>query len=347
MKKTEEKIRSLIGDFDPSIPPPSISPVPEGVRRPKWSVMIPTFNCANYLRQTLESVLSQDLGSEQMQIEVVDDCSTKDDPEAVVKEIGKGRVDFYRKPKNEGAIPNFNTCIERSRGELVHILHGDDYILPGFYETVSKSVGEHEDCALFATRVFFVTEDGVYTGISQRLEDLEKGPSSKISAFYGSLEASDYGIRCPFQFAGNVVRRSFYEKNGGFDLRLVHTADMEMWWRATRISKSMVSPQVLAAYRCFEGNDTSKLNKTGENLRDLERVILKMAHFDQNFSLKISQINLVNKAKHQAELFRRLGDLDSLKNTQKFIDVKCPKTILQTLTMKLAIRSRIKKFFGR
>jgi len=91
---------------------PAITPVPEDVRRPMWSVMIPVFNCANYLRQTLASVLAQDPGPERMQIEVVDDMSTKDDPEAVVREVGKGRVAFFRKPKNGGATANFNTwCI--------------------------------------------------------------------------------------------------------------------------------------------------------------------------------------------------------------------------------------------
>jgi GT2 family glycosyltransferase len=75
---------------------PQITPVPEGVHRPFWSVMIPTYNCANYLAQTLESVLAQDPGPERMQIEVIDDCSTKDDPEAVVREIGKGRVSFLQ-----------------------------------------------------------------------------------------------------------------------------------------------------------------------------------------------------------------------------------------------------------
>ena len=57
-----------------------ILPVPEGTPRPVWSVMIPTYNCAKYLRETLVSVLAQDPGPEQMQIEVVDDYSTKDEP---------------------------------------------------------------------------------------------------------------------------------------------------------------------------------------------------------------------------------------------------------------------------
>jgi len=114
----------------PSIP--QIDPVPEGTPRPFWSVMIPTFNCAKYLRQTLESVLAQDPGPGLMQIEVVDDVSTKDDPEAVVREIGKGRVQFYRNGQNLGAIRNFNGCVQRAKGHWVHILHGDDAVLPGF-----------------------------------------------------------------------------------------------------------------------------------------------------------------------------------------------------------------------
>jgi glycosyltransferase involved in cell wall biosynthesis len=46
--------------------------------RPLWSVMIPTFRCARFLRRTLDSVLSQDPGQDVMQIEVVDDCSNND-----------------------------------------------------------------------------------------------------------------------------------------------------------------------------------------------------------------------------------------------------------------------------
>src|SRR5262245_46178716 len=98
-----------------------ILPVRAGIIRPLWSVMIPTYNCAHYLERALESVLVQDPGSDHMQIEVVDDCSTTDDPEAVTQRVAKGRVLFHRNVKNQGAIRTFNTCIERSTGELVHI----------------------------------------------------------------------------------------------------------------------------------------------------------------------------------------------------------------------------------
>jgi cellulose synthase/poly-beta-1,6-N-acetylglucosamine synthase-like glycosyltransferase len=52
---------------------PIIPPAPENVSRPLWSVMISTYNCASYLRETLASVLAQDLGADIMQIVVIDD----------------------------------------------------------------------------------------------------------------------------------------------------------------------------------------------------------------------------------------------------------------------------------
>ena len=111
-----------------------IHPVSETTFRPLWSVMIPTYNCANYLRETLASVLAQDPGSDVMQIEVIDDCSTKDDPRAVVEELGKSRVEFYQQPQNVGYIKNFETCLQRSRSYLVHLLHGDDRLQVSFRE---------------------------------------------------------------------------------------------------------------------------------------------------------------------------------------------------------------------
>jgi cellulose synthase/poly-beta-1,6-N-acetylglucosamine synthase-like glycosyltransferase len=62
--------------FAEMLPRPLISGTEGLGTRPYWSVMIPTYNPrANYLEETLNKVLQQDPGPEQMQIEVVYDCS--------------------------------------------------------------------------------------------------------------------------------------------------------------------------------------------------------------------------------------------------------------------------------
>src|SRR5689334_23006227 len=99
-----------------------ITPCLDNEARPLWSVMIPTYNCARYLQETLANVLVQDPGSELMQIEVVDDHSI-DDPAAVVAQVGRGRVGFFQQQQNVGHTNNFATCLKRSRGRLVHLLH--------------------------------------------------------------------------------------------------------------------------------------------------------------------------------------------------------------------------------
>ncbi|MFX0196931.1 MAG: glycosyltransferase, partial [Candidatus Hodarchaeota archaeon] len=49
---------------------PRVGPVPEGIHRPFWSVMIPTYNCKHYLEEAFNSVLEQDPGPDEMQIAV-------------------------------------------------------------------------------------------------------------------------------------------------------------------------------------------------------------------------------------------------------------------------------------
>lgn len=285
-----------------SLTPPPVAPVPAGTPRPLWSVMIPTFNCAIYLRQTLASVLAQAPGPDEMQIEVIDDCSTKDDPEAVVREIGQGRVVFHRKPKNGGAIANFNTCIERSRGHLVHILHGDDLVLPGFYKRIAEVAKAHPELALIASRSFFIDEQNIVLFVSERVLGLEAGSTAPNDYFYGNHT----------QTPGIVVRRSFYEKHGGFLLPLVHCADCEMWARAVARGGGMVLPDVLCSYRHFAANDSGRLARTAENLRDAERLHALFAQRHPDFDWNRALVRIAKLAQNQIRRFRQQGDAEAV-----------------------------------
>ena len=134
---------------------PAIEPVPAGVARPFWSVMIPIYNAReDYLRETLQSVLCQVPGAEEMQIEVLDNCSTAGDAEALVREIGGGRIAYHRHTHNLGIAGNSNACIERARGRWVHILHGDDTVRPEFYRRARSGIEDHPEAeALYVLKV--------------------------------------------------------------------------------------------------------------------------------------------------------------------------------------------------
>jgi glycosyltransferase involved in cell wall biosynthesis len=293
---------------------PVIDPVPSGIKRPLWSVMIPTYNCAEYLIQTLRSVLSQDPGPEHMQIEVVDDCSTNDDPQKIVSEYGKGRVSFHRRASNGGVTSNFNTCVQRSVGHLVHILHGDDYVLDSFYKKLESEFDGNKSASMIASRSFFIDEHNIIMGVTKyipRLNDVSNNPS-------------EFFYECPIQCPGVVVRRTFYENFGGFDHSLVHSADWEMWTRAFGFSGGIVLSDVLSCYRQTCGNDSGRLMKTAENLRDYERLALiykaRYPEYDLTKGMKI----ISSKAFQQALRFRVLGDSDAEKMNIKYWKSRTP-----------------------
>jgi glycosyltransferase involved in cell wall biosynthesis len=280
---------------------PQIKPVSPHISRPIWSVMIPTFNCAKFLATALSSVLAQDPGPDIMQIEVVDDASTRDDPEAVVREFGQGRIRFHRQPHNVGATRNFTACVERSHGHLVHILHADDWVLPGFYERIELLARRHPEMAFFSTRAFLVDESGGIESVNARTPTLEK-PSKDITPFVYSN---------PFSPPAIVVRRQFYEALGGFIPELVHTADWEMWVRAVGYAGGCVLNQPLACYRTFKGSDSNRLARTAENLRDFLRLgeIFRSRYGGFNHQAFLQMVTDVARA--QACRFRDLCDLEA------------------------------------
>jgi glycosyltransferase involved in cell wall biosynthesis len=234
-----------------------IPPVPASVDRPLWSVMIPTYNCSRYLRETLESVLAQDPGIPIMQIEVVDDHSTDDDPEAIVAEIAGDRISFFRHARNVGHIKNFETCLRRSRGHLVHLLHGDDSVRHGFYEKMQEAFAREVDLGAAFCRQIFIDGDGHWQGISE----LEQRESGILDNWLERL-AVEQRIMTP----SIVVPRVVYETLGGFDSRLICSEDWEMWVRIAARYPIWYEVQPLALYRMHDDSQTGRHVRSAEDI---------------------------------------------------------------------------------
>lgn len=90
------------------------------------SIIIPTFNCAQYLERSLRSALSQDFEKKHYEIIVIDDGST-DDTEKIL-ELFREEVRIIKLEKNKGLSYARNYAIKNAFGKYVVCLDADDYI---------------------------------------------------------------------------------------------------------------------------------------------------------------------------------------------------------------------------
>jgi glycosyltransferase involved in cell wall biosynthesis len=226
--------------------------------------MIPTYHCATYLPQTLASVLAQDPGPAVMQIEVVDDHSTADNPATVVAALGKGRVGFYRQPENVGITRNFHTCLTRSRGQLLHLLHGDDMVREGFYRHMQQAFIERPEIGAAFCRHIYMDGQGHW----QEIAPLERRESGVLPHGVVRL-ATEQRIMTPSM----VVRREVYETLGGFDSRLRCSEDWEMWVRIAAHYPIWYEVEPLALYRMHQHSNTGRHLRTAEDMHYTRQAI--------------------------------------------------------------------------
>ncbi len=257
-------------DMITRLEPSKILPLdPVAGARPFWSVMIPAYNPpADYLEQTLRGILAQDPGPERMQIEVVDDCSPAVDVAALVRKISGDRVKVSQTPGNLGLAGCWNTCIERARGDWVHILHQDDLVLPGFYRQLGDGIAASRAAGAAFCRHAFIAADNRWVAQSP----LEQAAAGVLDNF-NQLLARGCVLQCP----SIVVKRSVYENLGGYSLELKYALDWEMWLRIAAKYPVWYEPMILACYRTHGGSETGRLVQTGQNLREISHLLEKAA----------------------------------------------------------------------
>jgi glycosyltransferase involved in cell wall biosynthesis len=245
--------------------PPIINPLPDNIRRPIWSVMISTYNCIDYFKEALESVLFQDPGPEKMQIEVIDDASTDGDYEYWVNKIGKGRVSIFRQKENVGSLRNFETCINRSTGLYVHILHGDDCVVNGFYDEVESLYNKFPEIGAAFTGCDLIDKN------SKKLDNIYEVILDKPGIITDFLPK--IALRQLIQPPSIVVKRCVYEALGSF-YAVHYGEDWEMWVRIASHFPIAYSPKHLALYRVANDKSISYCSFiSGQNVRDLNKVI--------------------------------------------------------------------------
>ncbi len=205
------------------------------------SVILPTFNRAHMLGETLDSLLSQSRAPDE--ILVVDDGSTDGTCDLVA---AFGPAVSYVFQENGGKAVALNRGLRQCRGELVWICDDDDILLPAACQTLAGAL--EADPAL-----------GFVAG---RYLDFTVGPGTDRRQFsapgYSPLSAPDEIFPdllegCHIFQPGLMVRRAAYDRVGPFNEALVRSQDYDMILRLARSQSGRLLDAQVFCHRVHAG----------------------------------------------------------------------------------------------
>ena len=151
---------------------------------PKISVIIPIYNVEEYIEDTLNSLLNQTIIKD-MEILMIDDGSF-DGSRYIIEKYSLDYENFYAYHKeNEGPGIARNLGIDLAKGEYIHFLDSDDYVLPNTYERAYEIAKNNNSdfLSLFGVRMrrYNITDSYIYNNAfkniigtidSAKLEDM-------------------------------------------------------------------------------------------------------------------------------------------------------------------------------
>jgi len=202
---------------------------------PAISIIIPSFNQANFIERTLESALSQKYPA--LELLVFDGGST-DATVSVLRRYEKYLRWVSR--QDNGQSDAINQGLKIARGEIVTYLNSDDLLLPGSLERVAYEFTEHPNTLWLTGQCKII--DGQGLEIRRPVSYYKNVLLSTRS--YSVLMVTNY-ISQPATF----WRRSLMETAGYLDESLHYVMDYEYWLRLWHIAQPKIIHQNLAAFR--------------------------------------------------------------------------------------------------
>lgn len=251
---------------------------------PHVSVIIPAYNCAEFIGETLESVFRQTFKN--YEIVLVNDGSP--DTQILEKTLCPYFENLvYIKQKNGGAAAARNAGIENSGGVFLAFLDGDDVWLPEFLASQLAFLAQNNYDMVYADALLFGerrTDDKTF---------MENSPSVGAADFEGIVSG-----RCNVITSGTIVHKQKIFDAGMFDASLSPAApeDFDMWVRLVKAGvKIGYQKKALLKYRVRLGG------LSGSSIQRARRSIISFNTVKEKFDLTPAEAEILEKRLAEAE----------------------------------------------
>jgi glycosyltransferase involved in cell wall biosynthesis len=246
-----------------------------------FSIITCTWNSEKFLPSTIESVLSQSHNNFEL---VFVDGGSGDATLTQIERVNCKKIVLHN--VRGGIAHAMNAGIEAARGDVVIHLHSDDYLLHSDVLLRVAEVFERTNCEWLFGRILNDRDGGLFPETYQ---------SPEYS--YKALQRSNF-----VPHAATFVRRSLYQRAGGFSESLRYAMDYEMWLRLGRLAEPVQMREALSVFRRHGGSTTEKN---------------RLASFDEDHAVRLRYLganpldNIRHALRHQVRRRRLVAQLQA------------------------------------
>lgn len=211
---------------------------------PLVSIVTPTYNMAQYLEETIQSVLSQDYPRIEY---LVMDAGSNDGTLEILKKY-EGRLRYVSEP-DEGQADAVNKGFQRTSGEIFAFLNADDLYLPGAIGAAVRQFQETPQVGVVYGEAWYTAQSG---------EIIRPYPTQPF-------DRNRFQSQCYICQPASFIRRDVFRAVGGLNARLHYALDYDLWVRIAKHYDMAAVPEYFATSRMYADNKTIRLRRVGLN----------------------------------------------------------------------------------
>lgn len=220
------------------------------------SIIIPTYNGADFVRFAIESALNQTRKADEI---IVSDDNSNDETLNICKEYGDKIKIFVNTKGPSGFVKGWINAINHSNSDFIAILHQDDMLFPTFLEEIEKAIIKYPDVKHFFVPCNYIDNEGNILNEPDYCDNkIHKYTGIEYVVAYQNIGRPNviHIHRCP----GVVTHRDIF-KVCQYNEAAGHIADDDFFYRVGQFTDVVGILKTLASYRLHDKSETGHLNQ--------------------------------------------------------------------------------------
>lgn len=306
----------------------------------RFSVIVPLYNKAPYVRKALHSILDQTFRD--FELIVVDDGSTDNSFEVAEQALKNSYAQYQLiHQENSGVSTSRNNGVAKSCGDFICFLDADDWWECNFLERMDWLINEYPDAGIYGTN-YATVKNGI----------IRQGLTLQATGYMNFFQAYRRN-RMPLTSISVCIPRPVFFSESGFKPSLKLGEDFDLWVRIALKHKVAFINEVLAYYN---QDSDPKWRGTGRLINPKYHMLWNMTYLEEEEKNNIDYKRLIDELRvyglmpyYTSNLYhddakKELSKVDWINQTARFRRLyKLPVVILKLRRTFLSWGSRIKQ----